>query len=1208
MAEESRMQFTPAQGHAIAARGQSLLVSAAAGSGKTRVLVERVVGLITDPDAPVEADSLLIVTFTNAAAAKLRSDVTQRLAQVVAEQPGNRRLRRQQLRLQRAFIGTVDAFCLHFVREHFSALGLPPDVEVADDATIYRLQQETLAATLETAYGDPDFRSFADLYDRGRSDDTAAATILSLYSFLCTLPYPEEALRQFIVQWQSDTPVRDTLWGKSLLHAAAARCAAIRNLLQSALQTAQRDPAASAALSEALCADLANLNKVQAAVDTGDWDAAHQNLSILLKWTRAKSVRGGKENNEAAALAGELRDMAKKHSEKLRDLLICTQSEFDSDRVRTAPLIAALGRAVQAYSDAFFAAKREEKALEYSDFEHLTLRLLRDENGNRTPLCQTVSARYSTVLVDEYQDTNDLQDAIYFSLARPQEDNLFFVGDIKQSIYRFRQAQPAVFTEKQKAWANWPALPGAPATIALDANFRSATAVIEGINSLLEPLFSEQLGGVMYGAGQRLVAGAPNPDYPGLCEVDVIDCTPDADCVQMDARVIAQRMADMVQEEFKVRAKAEDGGGVRPCRYEDFCILLRGRAAFPVYEQALTERGIPVYADVAGDLLDAVHIRPFASLLRVIDNPAQDVELAAVLLSPMFPFKPDDLVTLRLESPRGSLYGAILNSHQEAFLRFSQQLTVFRQLARTLPVDALIEELFARTGYLAAVGAMPDGQRCREELLQFAAWASDAGRSGLPALVRAMDAAAQGGVRPAGTGQTRPGCVTVMTVHRSKGLEFPIVFVGDTTHQFNRSDTIRPVLTHRKLGVGVTLRAGGLARRYKTLPYAAIADAIRSESLSEEMRILYVALTRARDALILTIPLKKAKTELRTPMLYARAGLQDPELFKSASGWGDWLLASVLRSPASIDVWRYVDAKPTFGDAFAPLTVRMVPPPMAVEQPTPPQPVPPDKVLLAELMQGFSRQSPRDALRDIPAKVSVTAVTQAQSQQRLERPAFMQKSGLTGAERGVAIHAFMQSVPFDRDTVDLAAEVLRQKELQLLDPLLAEKLDLDVVRPFFESSVWHRIRTAKRVMREEPFITSLPASWVMPNLRKNAKPACDAIRTAQPPDAAETPVHRSGFAQEKANAITNTDTFKDEVGQARVLVQGIADLVLVFEDHAEIVDYKTDRSTDPDYYRKEYADQLRLYRYAFSRRLSVPVTRLSLYVFSLHDEIEVPFV
>lgn len=1156
---EQAIRFTPAQAAAIRARGGSLLVSAAAGSGKTRVLVERAVGLITDPVYPVEADSLLIMTFTNAAAAKLRADITARLLAEVRRRPDDARLRRQQLRLQRASIGTVDAFCLHFVQQHFAALDIPPDFETADDATLGRLRQETLAAVLENAYTDPDFCAFADLYDRGRTDDTAGTVVLELYDFTRTLPHPDQALDSFAAMWAGEDLPQDTLWGKALLASAAARTAGALRLIDAAITSATREENADRAYTAVLLDDQSKLQLLAERLRQGDWDRAVQALEQFSQWQRPGRIKGGKDQNPAARAASELRDRAKKQVEKLKtDFLLCTAAEFDADRRRAAPLVAALVRVVRQLGQAYFRAKVEEKVLDYADYEHLTLDLLQTPEGERTPLCRTVSARYSAVLVDEYQDTNALQDAIYFSLASPDRNNLFFVGDIKQSIYRFRQADPTVFTEKQTAWQPYDLPEGQtmthPATIALDANFRSAPAVIEGVNFLFEQVFSADLGGIVYGPGQRLVVGKPG-DYAGLCELMVLDGC--ADAAADDARAIAARIAQMKAEGFAVRG----GEGTRPCRDEDFCILLRSRGDFPVYEAALRAAGIPVFADAAADLLDAPHVRPFAALLRIIDNPAQDVELSAVLLSPLYDCHPDDLVRLRSKAPGGSLYAAVRQGSRERFGAFLDDLQTFRHLARTLTVPALMEELFARTGYLAAAGAMPDGARCREDLLAFAAWASGAGARGLPALIRAMNAAQQnGGVNPGGGGQSRPGCVSIMTVHRSKGLEFPVVFVAGTTHKFNQSDVIRPVLCHRTLGVGLTLRDGTKASRYKTLPYAALAQSIRTETLSEEMRILYVALTRAQDALIITVPCKSVERELSVPALCAAAGATGAETLQGFQHWGGWLLTAALRHPTGEPLWKYTDFLPTYTETQAPLQVRVETPPPSAEAAPPLEQAAPDKELEQALLRNFAWQDPAALLHDIPAKVSVSAVTHAARDVALERPAFMQKTGLTGAERGTAIHAFLQSMPFDGAEPDLDAEVQRQLDLQLLDPDLAKVLDLEAVRPFLQSPLWRRIRQAKRILREEPFITSLPAADIVPGAP----------------------------------------------GEAAVLVQGIADLVLVFADHAEIVDYKTDRTKDPAYYIKEYASQLRLYRRAFALRLGVPVNRLTIYAFSLGAEIDVP--
>ena len=403
---------------------------------------------------------------------------------------------------------------------------------------------------------------------------------------------------------------------------------------------------------------------------------------------------------------------------------------------------------------------------------------------------------------------------------------------------------------------------------------------------------------------------------------------------------------------------------------------------------------------------------PFAALLRVLDNPAQDVELSSVLLSPLYPYTPDDLVQLRAAVRGGNLYAAVLHGSDPRFAPFLQDMEVYRELARALTVGQLIEELFARTGYLAAVGAMPDGARCRDDLLAFAAWAANAGARGLSALVRAMDAAKAGsGVQAPSIGQSRPGCVSIMTVHRSKGLEFPVVFVANTSHKFNQSDAIYPVLYHKELGIGLMLRAGSSASRYKTLPYTAVAQTIKRETLSEEMRILYVALTRAQDALIITVPLKRPESELKNPAMFASAEATDAEAMLGAQNWALWLLTAAMLHPASEELWKYSELLPHHIPTEAPLNIRLLDPPPAVQAAEPEAPALPDDALTERLLEAFTWQSPNKALETIPVKVSVSAVTHTKQELTLRRPAFLQKSGMTGAERGTAIHAFFAERP-----------------------------------------------------------------------------------------------------------------------------------------------------------------------------------------------------
>ena len=703
------------------------------------------------------------------------------------------------------------------------------------------------------------------------------------------------------------------------------------------------------------------------------------------------------------------------------------------------------------------------------------------------------------------------------------------------------------------------------------------------------------------------MCGAPG-EYAGSVEAHFL---PD-DTAETDAAWIAQRVEELVKNGEPVR----DGSSTRPVQYEDCCILLAARGDFLAYEEALTARGIPVYADARENLMEAAHIRPLISLLKVIDNPAQDIYLAAAMLGPMFGFTDDDLVRLRAQSAamqkkaqeeqgaketgkrasRMSLYGAVLqvvqNDDETPFTRkvkdFYDRLAALRRMARSAPAEQLLEEIFVSTGYLAALGVLENGAHRREDARRFAAFCAQTGANGISALVRAIDAAAQAGSTGQDTvpGGARPGCVTIMTIHRSKGLQFPVVFVGDTARHFNLSDTYQPVLLHREYGAGLRLRPEQGESMYKTAAYAALASVHAQETRSEQMRLLYVALTRAQDKLILTVPLGMTKTG--NPFAKAAAFLAagaGETLNQQAGSFADWLRAALLVHPNGGPLRRlagnlelpFVDTGSTLT-----LTVQADPLPPAgprTEENAPPQPEA-DPALVETLRQGFGWQYPAAALANIPAKVSVTSLVHAAERTTLERPGFLSKDGLTAAEMGTALHAFLEHADFaalaavrgggDAAVLDaVRTERERQVAAQLTPPAIAEKLDENKILRFVRSEAFDRICGAEEVLRELAFITSLPAAEVM---------------AAQ------------------GRALPEGDSAAD----AGVLVQGIADIVLIYPDHLELLDYKTDRRKTPADFVRAYRAQLELYAEAIEKRFAPRrVTYKGIYSLELGELIEV---
>lgn len=1211
----SSPKWTPAQRAAIADRGGSLLVSAAAGSGKTAVLTERAVQLITDPEHPVDADQLLIVTFTNAAAAELRARIGQALLRLSQQQPGNAALRRQRMLLQRAPICTIDAFCLDLLHKHFQALDLPPDFVPADPGSVETLRAAALAETLEKAYEDPDFCAFADLYGKGRSDQAAGRAVLQVYDFLRAMPDYPRRLTEMLTPWQQENGFCRSIWQTVLLEAAAGRASAAVELLTGALADCQEDLAQ--AQEEAACTGKAKkidavkekfaeplerldlalglLKQVEQLARAGEWESLYDKLTpYVLGMEDPPGLKKMKKR-----LAGDHKTQVKIRADEaaelfaqIQELICCSEAEAEADRQQALPRLRALFDAVRDFDARFAAKKRERKMLEFSDFEHEALHLLQDAEGHPTPLCQNIRCGYAAVMVDEYQDTNALQDALYRCLASPEGDNLFLVGDLKQSIYRFRQAEPEIFRAKLGAW---PALPGAQARprppqghsgshgmIALDANFRSAPQVVEGINFFFEQLMTPQLGDTAYGDGQRLVCGAPG-EYAGSVEV----CFQAEDSAGTEAAWVARRIFDLVQQGEMVR----DGSALRPVRYEDCCILLSARANFPVYAEALTRLGIPVYADARENLLDAPHIRPLVALLRVLDNPAQDVCLAAAMLGPLFGFTEDDLVRLRGGQRRGSLYGAVIAAaDSDAQTPFHQKLREFRtrldelrRLARSLPADRLMEEVFASTGYLAALGAMENGPRRREDAHRFAAFCASAGAGGISALVRAMDAAALAG----STGQdtvaagAHSGCVSIMTIHRSKGLQFPVVILAETGRRFNTVDIRQPVLLHRTGGAGLRLRPPQGEGTYKTAAYTALTECHAQEMRSEQLRLLYVALTRAQDKLILTIPLGVTKTSdpLARAAVFLAAGAGE-SLHTQANCFADWLRAALLVHPCGGPLRRLAGLlELPFADTASriELTIRQeeeqAAAPQEEEQPAPQH----DPALTRALQEGFVWHYRAEGLDSVPAKVSVTSLVHQTQELILERPAFLSKDGLTAAEMGTALHAFMEHADFGALAAGLDAgpealaqavqqENQRHVQARLTSPEIAEKLDQTSICRFVSGALFARIRAAEQVLRELAFITALPADVVM--------------------EAQHSPTPAAAQGEQ-------------------VLVQGVADLVLVFPDHLELVDYKTDRKKDAARLLADYAPQLELYALALNKRFAPrQVTYKGIYSFALGQLIQ----
>ncbi len=1146
-------RWTENQRQAIELRGGSILVGAAAGSGKTSVLVERILRLITDERDPVDADRLLVMTFTNAAAAEMAARLGKSLNEQIEARPSDRFLRRQQLLLRRAQISTIDAFCAQLVREHWNLLDLSPDFAVGSEALTAQLRAQALDAALAQLYEDgaSGFTGLADLFGNARSDNAARVLIERLYDFETTLAFPARWEQGCLAALAPGLPLAQTGPGRFLLRYAARALDGAAQLLREALALCEQDEMLAANYAGALEDDLNLVNALAAQAGAANWDGC----AALLRG-HSPARLGTKKGADAS-----LREQAKALRDEVRSILAglsdncfcCTEADFDADRALLREPVAALFRATALFRETLLEEKKKRRTFEFHDLERMALDLLCDEDGAPTALAKELGARYEQILIDEYQDSNEIQDLIFRSLSR-EGRNLFFVGDVKQSIYSFRRADPDIFLARRAA--SRPVEQGLfPAFISLAHNFRSSRAVVDAVNAVFDPIMTPAVGGADYAREDRLVAheGASALDPLGM-EVLLAGQEEEKDA---EPRLVAARVANMLREGYLI----DDGGKARPCRESDFCVLLRSvRGRADAYREAFEAAGVRVWTDSAENLFENSEIAVLVALLSVVDNPRREVDLAAVLLSPLFGFTSDDLARLRLRGCSSPLYTLLLASGDEKCRNFVQKRELFRRQQRFMGADELlrfiVDDLDAEL-LLCAGDAM---RRRRANLRLFLETASEyaaATDGSLPAFLRLCERAKQGGaVSRAFTPPDDAVCVT--SIHKSKGREWPVVILANAGKRFNQSDTHdSAMLFDAGLGLGARVRVpisdGTALYSRKTAFYCALSVAAGEKNTGEEMRVLYVALTRARQKILVSGQAADPRKTVQALAALASGEELNPFLVSSRSSYLQWVLLALLRKGGA----QTAQALCEEGQAqTGPVCLRIlkageVEAAAVGRQQT--ETAPSDEEV-ARLRRRIAFVPPRLALSAVPVKLSVTQLTKSGPGGPLVRPDFAWQRG-SATEKGTATHLFMQCADYRRALESVSGELARLVAEGFLSPADAAQIDLPCLESLFGSDFGRMIATAPRVLREYAFVDSIPAREL----------------AGLPGPLAEEPV----------------------------LIQGIADCILLEEDHAVLVDYKTDRVRDGQTLIDRYSAQLARYKAALDRRLPVPVTESVLYSFAL---------
>jgi len=1171
--------YTAAQRSAIESRGSAVLVSAAAGSGKTRVLTQRLLSYVSDPIAPVDVDRFLVITYTRAAAAELRARIMDALAKLSAERPGDLHLRRQQSLCCRAPIRTIHGFCTTILREYCQQLGLSPAFSVLEEQQAEKLKLDTVSRLLEVRYEtihtDPDFQLLADTVGAGRDDSRLSASLLQLYEKLRSHPYPEDwaAAQRRALAAEGITDVGDTLWGQELLAGAKSRAAYWADRMEQALaDICAADDKLKQAFEASYSATAAGLRSFCRAADEG-WDRAAAFADIA--FPRAVSPRKYPDTVLLERLKAT-RDSCKKACGELKNIFLQDSAAQLRDLRAAAPAMAALLDLTLEFDRLYTAEKTRRSTLDYGDLEHYALRLLVDKaTGAPTWVAVELSQRFTEVMVDEYQDVNAVQELIFHAVSRSGH-NLFLVGDVKQSIYRFRLADPSLFLEKYRHYPPADAAaPGEARRIDLQENFRSRRPVLDAANLVFGNIMSEALGELDYDEAAALKYGAVAYDAAGdrPAQLHIIDAgavntaeseeTPEA--AELEARFIAAQILRMVREGTPV---TEDGVS-RPCHWGDFVLLMRSPGGKgKTFHRVLAEAGIPVESRQGGGFFSSLEVAVSIDLLSVIDNPHADVPLISVLRSPAFGFSADELSLIRTANRQSDFYTALQAAAAQGQPRcaaFLAQLEQWRTLAPELSLDALLWRLYGDTGLFAICAAMSDSDARRQNLMHLFEYARSFGENGYRGVfrfVRWLRHLAEKGLEPetVSVGQA----VRIMSIHKSKGLEFPFVFLCDLSHRFNRSDEYSCVLVHSTLGLGPRLVDPQRGLEYPTLARRAIRQRLTTEMLSEEMRVLYVGMTRAKEQLFLSCVWKKPQETLEKLSLDLRSPIP-AERLREASDFSRWLAMAALTAPDrlplsvhdTVDVpWESTAPSPTPQDETTAVAVETLRQKLDFVYPYANTVQLPSKLTATEL---------KDATAEVDADAAMLQPT-FEPELRFRQPTSglgKSKNTLSAAERGTATHSFLQYVNFSvaGERSGLLAEAERMVAAGLLQREAADAIDFPSLERFFCSPLGTALRNAPAPRREFRFLLLEDAAKYFP--------------AAAPED--------------------------------QLLLQGVVDCCFIADGGITVLDYKTDRIRAEQVPERAacYRAQLRAYAEALERIFGLPVKHCILWFLHPGTEYEV---
>ena len=1203
--------FTPEQKKVIELRDRNILVSAAAGSGKTAVLVERIVGMITDETHPVDIDRLLVVTFTNAAAAEMRERISLAISRRLEEDPGNLHLQKQASLLHNAQITTIDSFCLFVIRNNFNEIGLDPGFRVADEGELKLLRQDVMTELLEEQYQERSkaFTDCVEYFTGGSNDKLLEEYISKLYEFSMSYPWPEDWISQCMEDYKITTvsELENAVWCRYLVHYIGTIVHECRNSMDAAIKICER-PDGPYMYGQMLETEREMLEALLKPDSLQEYYEAFEKISF----GRLPAKKDDSVNPLCREKVQQLRKEIKKQLEDLRTSFLLLSPQQVVERMKGAAYsVEELLRLVLAYKEKLDAKKRKENIIDFHDMEHFALQILisRDENGNRvpSPAAKEYRQHFHEILIDEYQDSNLVQELLLSSISGEDEGNYnrFMVGDVKQSIYKFRLARPELFIEKYNCYSKEDSN---CQRITLHKNFRSRHQVLDSVNTLFYRIMGNALGGVEYDEEAALYPGAAYPEKQGDVSYDteyMVMGKNEASKLtvrEQEATLIAGKIRDLYRV-FQVTDK--ETGQLRPVRYSDMVILLRTTTGWAdEFKNILEKEGIPAYVASRTGYFQAVEIKVLLQLLRVIDNPLQDIPLYGTLKSFFGGFTEEEIAAIRSQGKDRSLYELLVGYDgplRERIQEFLAQLTDYRRKTTYTPIHKLIQQILWDTGYLDYVTARPGGEQRRanvEMLLTRAAEFEKTSYYGLFHFLRYMEQLEKYEVDygEADVMDENADVVRIMSIHKSKGLEFPVCFVAGLSKKFNMQDASGRLIADIDMGVGVDYIDSALRMQSRTLKKNAVALKMKLDALGEEMRILYVAMTRAKEKLILTamIPdVEKFREKMEQNREFQREEQQDEVAFSvlaGASCYLDFVVPGLMHCTNQIQLISQEEIL-TKDIKDAALEIdrkqRLLLKAKAMKEVTGQ-----DNEFMTILSEKFGRTYPYQYLSNLFVKTTVSelkkrAMHGLPEQSTVENEAFTRalfeepevvpyipsfissKEGMSGTDRGSAYHKVMELLDFAaiRESItenDMEKEINGQLDSFVMEGRLSsqwrESVSVSKIVRFLESDLAKRMaQSASKglLRREQPFVLGLRAS-------------------------------RLG------------GEFPDS---EQVLIQGIIDVFFEEEGKIVVADYKTDAVKTPEELVKRYQVQLDYYSEALMRLTGKEVTEKIIYSFALGREI-----